>query len=311
MSNRRSPLRRRCSAKSPTTWPTSARPASCSAGSPRRRSTRASRGRWPGSRNGGRRTRMKTGRSLGPRPRTSSSMASSSRPAPAPDARVLALFGPTASGKTALAGLLRDRLDGEVVSADAAALYAALPVLTAAPSYPARLVGVVPLEQDVSVGEYQRLAHEAIDEILAASRTPIVTGGTGLYFRAALSALEFPPPPESSARARWQDTYDRLGPGGAHALLAERDPAAAARVHANDRRRVVRALELAEAGSSLAPAQDRLWAEDKRRPTLVFGIETVSEERIRRRVAAQVDAGVVDEAKRAWAGPISETARNV
>ena len=104
--------------------------------------------------------------------------ASSSRPAPL--SIVVAIYGPTASGKSAVAGILRERLDAEVVSADSAALYAGIPILTAAPDYPARLVGVVPLDQDVSVGSYQLLAHEAIDEIVAAGRTAIVVGGTGL-----------------------------------------------------------------------------------------------------------------------------------
>ena len=89
---------------------------------------------------------------------------------------VLALFGPTASGKTAVAGVLRERLGAEVISADSAALYQGLPVITAAPDYPARLVGVVPLEDDVSVGEYRQLVHQAIDE----SELPLVVGGTGL-----------------------------------------------------------------------------------------------------------------------------------
>src|ERR1051325_260701 len=84
--------------------------------------------------------------------------------------QVVAVYGPTASGKTAVAGVLRERLDAEVVSADSAALYAGIPILTAAPEYPARLVGVVPLGEDVSVGRYQRLAHEAIDEVLDAGR---------------------------------------------------------------------------------------------------------------------------------------------
>src|SRR6185437_8593321 len=112
-------------------------------------------------------------------------------------------YGPTASGKTALARELLRRLDAEVVSADASAVYAGLPILTAAPDYPSRLVGVVPLDREMSVGEYQRLAHEAIDEILAAGRTAIVAGGTGLYLRAALSSLELPPPPAAGARERW------------------------------------------------------------------------------------------------------------
>ena len=144
---------------------------------------------------------------------------------------MIALYGPTASGKSAVAGLLRERLGGEVVSADSAALYAGIPILTAAPAYPARLVGVVPLEADVSVGEYQRLAHEAIDDILASGRTPIVAGGTGLYLRAALSGLELPPPPAPGSRERWGALYDEVGPERAHAELAQLDPAAAAQVH--------------------------------------------------------------------------------
>jgi tRNA dimethylallyltransferase len=228
--------------------------------------------------------------------------------------RVLAIYGPTASGKSAVARALLDRLDAEVVSADSAALYAGLPVLTAAPDYPARLVGIMPPEHDVSAGEYQRLAHAAIDEIRAAGRTPIVVGGTGLYLRAALSSLELPPPPAAGERERWSRLYDRLGPERAHAALAERDPAAAARVHANDRRRVVRALELAAVGASLAPPRDRLWADDFRRPTTLVGLEVppeALETRLRARIADQVARGAVEEARRAWAQPLSATARKV
>lgn len=241
-------------------------------------------------------------------------MASSSPPGPAGNPGVLALFGPTAGGKTQLAALLREQLGGEVVSADSAALYAGLPILTAAPPYPARLVGVVPLDREVSVGEYQRWAHESIDELLGDGRTPIVVGGTGLYLRAALSSLELPPPPAPGERSRWQETYDRLGPAGAHALLAEADPAAAARVHPNDRRRVVRALELTASGSSLAPVRDRLWTDDTRAPTRIVALDLPLDEldgRIEERTRAMAAAGAAAEARRAWAGALSATARKV
>jgi tRNA dimethylallyltransferase len=233
-------------------------------------------------------------------------MASSSPPAPAPE-HVLALFGPTASGKTAVAGILRERLGAEVISADSAAIYGGIPILTAAPAYPARLVGVVPLDEDVSVGRYQPLAHAAIDE----TDTPLVVGGTGLYFRAALSELAIPP---RGRRAHWQHEVDRIGPEAAHALLAGRDPAAAARVHVNDRRRVVRGLELAEAGHSLAPSDDRLWTEDTRRPTTIFALDVpldVIDRRIAARTREMAAAGAADEAVRAWGQPLSETARKV
>jgi tRNA dimethylallyltransferase len=239
-------------------------------------------------------------------------MASSSRRAPAPSAphHVLALFGPTASGKTAVAGILRERLGAEVISADSAALYAGVPVITAAPRYPTRLVGVVPLDEEVSVGRYQELAHAAIDE----ADVPLVVGGTGLYFRAALSALALPPPPPPGRREHWQAEVDRLGPHAAHALLAERDAVAASRVHANDRKRVVRALELSEIGVSLAPATDRLWTEDTRHPTTIVALDLALDEldrRIEARTRAMADAGAGDEARAAWARPLSRTARKI
>jgi tRNA dimethylallyltransferase len=239
-------------------------------------------------------------------------MASSSPPAQAPS--VLAIFGPTASGKTAVGEAVADRVGGEVVSADSAAIYRDLRIVTAAPERPTRLVGVFPLTHEVSVGEYQRLAHEAIDELVEAGRTPVVVGGTGLYLRAALSSLDVPPPPAPGARERWERLYDERGAEAAHALLAVRDPAAAARVHANDRRRVVRALELAEAGASLAPEDDRLWTEDTRHPTLVVALDVPQSEldrRIELRADAMIGRGAVAEARAAWAQQLSGTARNV
>jgi tRNA dimethylallyltransferase len=227
---------------------------------------------------------------------------------------VLALFGPTASGKSAVAEALTERAAAEIVSADAMQAYRGLPILTNQPERPIRLVGIWPLDREGSVGEYQRLAHAAIDEILGAGRTPVVAGGTGLYLRAALAELDLPPAPPPGARERWELLYDEAGAEAAHAALAERDPAAAALVHPNDRRRVVRALELVEAGSSLAPERSRLWADDTRRPTLVFGLEVPAEtleRRIEERAREMVDRGVQEEAAVALAGPLSPTARKV
>ncbi len=227
---------------------------------------------------------------------------------------VLAVFGPTASGKSAVAEALTERIAAEIVSADAMQAYRGLPILTNQPELPTRLVGIWPLDREGSVGEYQRLAHAAIDEILAAGRTPVVAGGTGLYLRAALAELDLPPAPPPGARERWELLYDEAGAESAHAALAERDPAAAALVHPNDRRRVVRALELADAGSSLAPERSRLWTDETRRPTLVFGLDVpaeILERRIEERAREMVDRGVRDEATRALAGPLSATARKV
>ena len=225
---------------------------------------------------------------------------------------MLAIFGPTASGKSAVAEAVAARLDGELVSADAMQVYRDLPILTNQSA--ARLVGIWPLDHEASVGEYAKLAHAAIDEIFAAARTPIIVGGTGLYLRAALAEIELPPAPEPGARERWQKTYDELGPERAHELLTDLDPVAAARVHANDRRRVVRALELNEAGHSLVRVDSRLWSGAMRHPTLVFGLElerSLLDHRIERRTKAMFELGVGKEVQTALENPLSLTARRV
>jgi tRNA dimethylallyltransferase len=227
---------------------------------------------------------------------------------------VIAIFGPTASGKTAVAEAIADAVPSEVVSADSMQVYKGLPILTNQPDRPTALVGIWPLDHEGSVAEYQRLAHEAVDGALSQERTPIVVGGTGLYLRAALADLELPPAPPSGARERWERLYDRLGPEHTHAALAERDPQAALAVHPNDRRRVVRALELHEAGGSLAPPRDRLWSEETRHPTQIFGLDVpkaVLEKRIRERTDAMFESGVGEEVARTLRAPVSRTASQI
>ena len=218
---------------------------------------------------------------------------------------VLAIFGPTGSGKSAVAEAVAARIPAEIVAADSMQVYRGLPILTN--QSPGRLVGIWPLSYEGSVGEYQQLAHAAIDEILAAGSTPVVVGGTGLYLRAALADLQIPPAPEPGARERWEELYEREGADRAHAMLALADPEAAAAVHPNDRRRVVRALELAGLGRE----RERLWTEDTRHPTLVFGLELDKEElerRLAQRARAMFEAGVRQEVERAVADGISSTA---
>jgi tRNA dimethylallyltransferase len=200
------------------------------------------------------------------------------------------------------------------VSADAMQVYRGLSVLTNQSARPAQLVGIWPLDREASVGEYARLAHVAIDEALAARRTPVVVGGTGLYLRAALADLDVPPAPAPGVRERVERLYDELGPSGAHAELELRDAAAAAGVHPNDRRRVVRALELVEAGASLRPAQNRLWGGPLRHPTLVVGLDVGRDELVRRieaRTRSMLERGALEEARRAASGGLSRTARAV
>jgi tRNA dimethylallyltransferase len=222
--------------------------------------------------------------------------------------RVLALFGPTASGKSDTALELAERLGGEIVSCDAMQLYRGLPILTNQPTPAERaradhhLVGIWPLEHEGSVAEFARLAHAAVDDVLTRERVPIVCGGTGLYLRAALAPLRLPPAPPPGLRGRVEALYDRLGPERAHAELAHRDPRAAAAVHPNDRRRVVRALELCELGRSLAPRHDELWHLSPRHPTAMFGLAVdrdVVAARIEQRTDEMFARGVEDEVRRA------------
>ena len=214
---------------------------------------------------------------------------------------VLGLFGATACGKTAVAEAIAERIPAELVSADSMQVYRGLPILTNQDAG-ARLVGIWPLDRQGTVGEFQRLAHDAIDEILAGGRTPVVVGGSGLWFQAALTDVQLPPDVPSDARARWERLYDRRGAATAHAVLTGRDPRAAGRVHPNDRKRVVRALELWQSGATLVPEEPRLWNAATRLPTLVFGLEVRRETlalRIRARAQAMYEQGVEQEVREA------------
>lgn len=227
---------------------------------------------------------------------------------------VIGVFGPTASGKSEVAAAVADLIPAEVVSADAMQVYDGVPILTNQSSNPERLVGIWPLSHTASVGEYGPLAHAAIDEILAAGKTPLVVGGTGLYFRAAIAELELPPAPARGARERWERLYDGGGAAAAHVRLGELDPAAARRIHPNDRRRVVRALELAEAGRSLVPRRERLFGGAWRHPTLVVGLEVPKaelERRIVERTRGMFENGVEKEARSALRAEPSATATKI
>ena len=173
---------------------------------------------------------------------------------------MLALFGPTAVGKTAVALAVAERLrahgeDPVAVSADALQLYDGLPVLTGAAT-PAeraqlehRMVGVLPVTGAATAGAYARAAHAEIDALLAAGRRPIVVGGTGLYLRAALAELDLRPPPPPGVREALAERLAAEGSAALHAELAQADPATAARTAPTDARRIIRALEAIAAGA--------------------------------------------------------------
>ena len=238
--------------------------------------------------------------------------------------RIIALFGPTAVGKTAvavaLADLLRERGEDPVaVSADALQVYSGLEILTgvASPREQARLehrlVSFLPLDAGFSAGQYSELAHAEIDSLLAAGRRPIVVGGTGLYLRAALCELDLRPPPPEGVRERWEAALERRGAPALHAELARRAAWAAAAIDANDRSRIVRALELYDLGELEPPeGPSQLWSSELRHPTLLTGLTAERSELYRAidaRVEAMIAAGAREEVRRAHAAGASQTAR--
>jgi tRNA dimethylallyltransferase len=237
---------------------------------------------------------------------------------------LVAIFGPTAIGKTAVAVALAaamrtDGLRPVAVSADALQVYRGIEVLTGAPS-PAqqaslehRLISFVPLDDHFDVARYAALAHAEVDALLAAGATPIVIGGTGLYLRAALTALRLRPPAPPAVRARWQQALDRDGPQALHALLAARAPWAAERIDPADRHRIVRALELQEIDALEPPhGPSQLWTADTRHPTRLIGL-VMDRDALYRRIDARVErivaAGALDEVRAAAAAGASPGVR--
>jgi tRNA dimethylallyltransferase len=241
-----------------------------------------------------------------------------------PRADVIALFGPTGVGKTDVAIELGQRLRevGErpvAVSADALQVYQGLETLTGAATpdeqrqLEHRLISFLPVDASFSAGQYAELAHAEIDALLAAGARPIVVGGTGLYLRAALAELSLRPPPPEGAREYWVGELARRGAPALHGVLSERAPWAAAEIEPGDRQRIVRALELLDAGELDRHADDsELWTSDVRHSTLLVGLvleRAQLYEKIDARVDAMVAAGAQDEVRRAYAAGASATAR--
>ena len=237
---------------------------------------------------------------------------------------IIALFGPTGVGKTAIAVALAEllRACGEhpvAVSADALQVYRGLETLTGVASgeqralLEHRMLSFVPVDATFSVGEYAGLAHAEIDSLLIAGRRPIVVGGTGLYLRAALVDLDLRPAPVDGVRERLMDELRRDGAPALHRQLAARAPWAAETIDENNSHRIIRALELLDAGELEPPdGPSQLWSEELRRPTLLFGLTMERQalyELIDARVDAIVAAGAREEVRRAQAAGASETAR--
>ncbi|MFC0039032.1 tRNA (adenosine(37)-N6)-dimethylallyltransferase MiaA [Actinomadura rayongensis] len=217
---------------------------------------------------------------------------------------MIAVVGPTASGKSDLAVELALRLGGEAVNADSMQLYRGMDVGTAkltpaeTRGVPHHLLDVWDVTETASVAEYQKLAADVIEDVRARGRTPVLVGGSGLYVRAALDHLEFPGT-DPAVRARLEAELAEHGPGVLHERLRGVDPAAADAILPGNGRRVVRALEVVEITGR--PFSATLPAHRYRFDAVQIGLSVPRpelDERIALRVDRMWDAGLVDEVRR-------------
>ncbi|MGI6296506.1 MAG: tRNA (adenosine(37)-N6)-dimethylallyltransferase MiaA [Armatimonadota bacterium] len=217
---------------------------------------------------------------------------------------LIVIVGPTAVGKTAVAIELACKIGGEIISADSMAVYVGMDVGTAKPTREEQsrarfhLIDVVDPSEDFNVGEFQRLAHQAIDDVLERNPPAILVGGSGLYVRAAVDGLDLDIPAGSEElRKDLRDQAHKYGNEYLHRRLRELDPVSAAQIHPNNLKRVIRAIEICELSGS--PASE---LHDKTRSgyncARFFGLTMNRQllyERIEKRVDAMIADGLIDE----------------
>lgn len=221
---------------------------------------------------------------------------------------IIALAGPTAVGKTKFAIMLAQALDGEVVSCDSMQLYKYMDIGSAKPTAEEmsmakhHLVDLIDPRDEFSVAQYQKLAKEAISNILNSGKTPIISGGTGLYLNSLLYDMDFSSAPEDNTyRTELEAIAEQEGGREAlHKRLAELDPKAASLIHPNNAKKVIRALERLKEGEGQIKQFSDISEETKDYKVILIGLTRDRAElydRINRRVNILMEEGLLDEVK--------------
>ncbi len=233
---------------------------------------------------------------------------------------VVVVVGPTASGKTTLAIEIAKKLDGEIVSADSMQIYKNMDIATAKPTayelslVKHHLIGFVDCDKEYSVAMYKKDAIRAIDEIISKGKLPVVCGGTGLYIDTLVKNTVFFEQGKTDVRSQLEKDADEKGIELLFSKLKEIDPCAASRLHINDRKRIIRALEVYAATGKTITEQDKLsHLEESRYNWCIIGLTAenrqVLYDRINLRVDMMIEQGLLDEARDFFSNFCSATAK--
>lgn len=234
---------------------------------------------------------------------------------------VIAVVGPTASGKTALAVDIAKRYGGEVVSADSMQIYKDADIATAKPTaeemcgVPHHLIGFLPLSEQFSVADYKRLAGECIKDIHSRGKLPVLAGGTGLYIDSLLDNIEFTEiPTDQRLRSKLQEQFKELGGEEMLKRLSQIDPEAAKGLHEKDEKRIIRAFELYTlTGETKTEQVKKSRLNESPYNTLYIGLTAQDRgylyDRINRRVDVMLEKGLLEEAKEFFASDCGSTAK--
>lgn len=225
---------------------------------------------------------------------------------------MLAVVGPTASGKTSLGIELAKAYGGEIISADSMQIYKGMDIASAKPTaeemqgIPHHLIGILERDTSFSAADYVKLANEKIRSVLGRGRLPIIVGGTGLYVDSLLNNVRFSEGgSDDNYRRELYESAEKNGSGSLHAMLSEIDPEAAASIHPNNLVRVIRALEVYHVtGRTFSELKAESRLEESPYDSLIIGLDYTDRQvlysRINRRVDEMLSRGLVDEARTLW-----------